>query len=177
MLKNYLFICLFVCFVTTNLMAEIIVSANGKSQKYPDGSTLNVSAARDINIEYYGVNCFIPKGEKVSLRCSDKEDGYKIYFLGNKFKNIKIGDSVLTTDKTVSFVVSHDGVINIESGSLVVKDEKDNVAILEPGNTYKVGFLSSSDVESSFVQIENQSQQQYEQMQEDIVLSPSAPRN
>lgn len=174
MLKKFLMFALLLGVATTTVFADIVVKAEGKAQSYPDGSTLNVSAARDIAIDYYGVRCFIPKGQKLSLRCSGADQNNVVFCSGKNFKNIKIGNSTIVTDKEVSFSVAQDGSLNIDSGAMVVKDNKDGIAILEQGNTYKVETgLNLSD--SVFPVKEDN--QKYEQVQKDRVLSPSAPRN
>lgn len=173
--RFFRFFAVFLFLFSTTVSADVIVDAEGKSQKYPDGSTLNIVAAKNIHIEYYGIKCFIPKGERISLRCSDKDEEHAVYFSGKEFKNIKLGDVTLTTDKVTVFVVSQDGVLRVETGTIVIRDKKGNIAILEQGNTYKVSTnIISSD---SFVPVNKNSQQQYEQVQQDIILSPSAPRN
>lgn len=175
MLKKIYFFTLFLFLFSTTILADIIVDAEGKSQKYPNGSTLNIVAAKNIYVEYYGIKCFIPKGERISLRCSDKDEANAIYCSGSRFQNIKIGDSTLTADRVVVFVVSQNGTLSVESGTVVVKDGKENIVILEQGNTYRIGVnIVPSD---AFIKVNKQSQQQYEQVQKDIVLSPSAPRN
>jgi hypothetical protein len=175
MLKKFLLFSLFLVLASTSSMASISVDAEGKAQKYPDGSTLNVSAARNLYVEYYGVKVFIPKGEKLSVRCSGVEEDKNIYCSGDKFKNIKIGDSTLSTDKPTKFSISQDGEIKVEDGNLVVKDKKDNVVILSAGNTYKVPVLALN--EDSFAAISKPNESNYEQVLKDRVLSPSAPRN
>lgn len=175
MFRFFYFFVTFLFLFSTTLFADIIVDAEGKSQKYPDGSTLNVAATKNIYVEYYGIKCFIPKGERISLRCSDKDEDYAVYFSGKKFKDIKVANTTLTTDKISVFVVSQSGVLRVEAGTIVVRDKKENIAILEQGNTYKVNInIIPLD---SFVPINKNSQQQYEQVQQDIILSPSAPRN
>lgn len=175
MLKKFLLFSLFLVLASTSSMASISVDAEGKAQKYPDGSTLNVAAARNLYVEYYGVKVFIPKGEKLSVRCSGVEEDKNIYCSGDKFKNIKIGDSTLSTDKPTKFAISQDGEIKVEEGNLVVKDKKDNIVILGAGNTYKVPVLTLN--EDSFIAVSKPSQSNYEQILKDRVLSPSAPRN
>lgn len=175
MLKKVLLFSLFLALASTSSMAAINVDAEGKTQKYPDGSTLNVSAARNLYVEYYGVRVFVPKGEKLSVRCSGVEEDKNIYCSGNKFKNIKIGDVTLSTDKQTKFAISQDGEIKLEEGSLVVKDKKDNIVILGAGNAYKVPVLAL--MEDSFITVSRPSQSNYEQILKDSVLSPSAPRN
>ena len=171
----FLVFSLLLVLTSTVSMAAIIVDAEGKSQKYPDGSTLNVSAARNLYVEYYGIRVFIPKGEKLSVRCSDAQEDNNIYCTGDRFKNIKIGDSSLSTDKQTKFVINQTGEIKVESGNLVVKDKKDNIAILGAGNSYKVSVIALT--EDSFISVSKTSQSNYEQIQKDNVLSPSAPRN
>ena len=109
------------------------------------------------------------------MRCSTSEEGHAIFCSGKNFKNIKFGESILLTDKEVSFVVSQDGSINVLSGAMVAKDKRDNVVILEKGNNYKIETplkLSES------IQPEvKDTEEEYEQVQKDRVLSPSAPRN
>lgn len=175
MLKKVLLFSLFLVLASTNSMAAISVDAEGKTQKYPDGSTLNVSAARNLYVEYYGVRVFIPKGEKLAVRCSGIEEDKNIYCSGDKFKNIKIGNISLSTDKQTKFAVSQDGEIKLEEGSLVIKDKDDNIVILESGNIYKVPVLAL--MEDSFITVSEPSQSNYEQIVKDSVLSPSAPRN
>ena len=175
MLKKFLLFSLFLLLASANSMAAIGVDAEGKTQKYPDGSTLNVSAARNLFVEYYGVRVFIPKGEKLAVRCSGIEEDKNIYCSGDKFKNIKIGSISLSTDKQTKFAISQDGEIKLEEGSLVVKDKDDNIVILDPGNVYKVPVLAL--MEDSFITVSKPSQSNYEQVLKDGVLSPSAPRN
>lgn len=175
MLKKFCLLSVLFFLCSTFVLADIIVDAEGKSQKYPDGSTLNVVAAKNIYIEYYGVKCFIPKGERLSLRCSNNEESNSVYCSGNKFKNIKIGDSTLTTDKVAVFVVSQNGVMRVETGAIVVKDNKGNIVILEQGYTYKIN--TEVNPTDSFIPVKKQSKQHYEQVQKDLILSPSAPRN
>lgn len=175
MLKKFLLFSLFVVLASTSSIAAIGIDAEGKTQKYPDGSTLNISAARNLFVEYYGVRVFVPKGETISLRCSGVEEDKNIYCSGEKFKNVKIGDNTLSTDKHTRFSISQDGEIKLEEGSLVVKDKDDNIVILEPGNVYKVPVLAL--MEDSFITVSKPSQESYEQVLKDAVLSPSAPRN
>ena len=63
MLKKLVVFSVFCFLGVTGAMADIVVDAEGKVQKYPDGSTLNVSAAKNIYTEYFGFKAFIPKGE------------------------------------------------------------------------------------------------------------------
>ena len=63
----------------------------------------------------------------------------------------------------------------MEKGSLVVKDKDENVAILSQGNTYRINMEVPSS--ESFIVMSEPSEESYEQIQKDIVLSPSAPRN
>ncbi len=175
MLKKVLLFSLFLVLTSTSSMAAINVDAEGKSQKYPDGSTLNVSAARNLYIDYYGVSVFIPKGEKLSLRCADAEEGNSVFCSGDSFKNVKIGDSILSTDKETKFVISQNGEIKIESGDLVIRDKNDNVAILGSGSAYTLPIVSL--INDSYISVSKQSESSYEQVQKDRVLSPSAPRN
>ncbi len=175
MLKKFLLFSLLLVLASTGSMAAIGVDAEGKTQKYPDGSTLNISAARNLFVEYYGVRVFVPKGEKLSLRCSGVEEDKNIYCSSDKFKNVKIGENTLSTDKKTRFAISQDGELKLEEGSLVVKDRNDNIVILEPGNVYKVPVLAL--MEDSFVTVSKPSENNYEQILKDTVLSPSAPRN
>lgn len=175
MLKKFLLFTLLFGLTVVPAMADILISADGKTQKYPDGSTLNIAAARNITVEYYGLKCFIPKGQKISLRCSGLDESNTVFCSGKNFKDIKFGESTLVTDKDVSFTISQDGTINIASGAMVAKDKQDNIVILEQGNSYKIDTpLSLSD---SMFPINKKADQQYEQVQKDRVLSPSAPRN
>ena len=175
MLKKLVLLTLLFGLTATASMADILISADGKKQKYPDGSTLNIAAARNITVEYYGLKCFIPKGQKISLRCSGVEENNVVFCSGKDFKNIKFGESTLVTDKDVSFTVSQDGTINIASGAMVAKDKKENIVILEQGNSYKLDTPLS--LSESMLPGDKGSNQQHEQVQKDRVLSPSAPRN
>ena len=175
MLRKILIFSMFLFLGVTSAVADIVVDAEGKIQKYPNGSTLNVSAAKNLYIEYYGVKVFVPKGEKISLRFSDKDEDNMIYGSGDKFNNIKIGDTALASESKTSFAVSQDGDLKVEKGSLIIKDTEENVAILSQGNSYKIEMDSSSS--DSFVPLSEPSQESYEQVQKDLVLSPSAPRN
>ncbi len=175
MLKKLVLFTLLFGLTATAAVADILINADGKSQKYPDGSTLNISAARNLTVEYYGVKCFIPKGQKISLRCSGVEENNALACSGKDFKGIKIGDATLVTDKDVSFTVSQDGTINIASGAMVAQDKNDNIVILEKGNSYKIDTPLS--LSESMLPVDKGSNQQYEQVQKDRVLSPSAPRN
>ncbi|MCR4662402.1 MAG: hypothetical protein K5622_00760 [Endomicrobiaceae bacterium] len=175
MLKKVFLFSLLLVLASTVSMAAINVDAEGKTQKYPDGSTLNVAAARNLFVEYYGVRVFVPKGEKLSLRCSAAEEDNNIFCSGNGFKNIKVGNSTLSTDKEAKFIISQNGEVKIESGSLVVRDKNDNVAILGAGSTYTIPVASLT--EDSFINVSKQFENNYEQVLKDRVLSPSAPRN
>lgn len=175
MLKKLVLFTLLFGLTATAAVADIHINADGKSQKYPDGSTLNISAARNLTVDYYGVKCFIPKGQKISLRCSGVEENNSIFCSGKDFKGIKVGDATLVTDKEVSFTVSQDGTINVASGAMVAKDKSDNIVILEKGNSYKIDTPLS--LSNSMLPVNKGSNQQYEQVQKDRVLSPSAPRN
>lgn len=167
-------VALVVC--TGSLFAEVIVNAEGKVQKYPDTSTLNVAAATDLTIEYYGVRIFIPKGEKLSVRCSDVNEENSVFCSGSKFKNIKIGNDKFSTDRNVSFVISQKGELTLEKGSMAVTDKNNNTAVLEKGKTYTVE-VSVVPADSFIPTGKITKQSQYEQMEKDIVLSPSSPRN
>ncbi len=174
-MRKIFLICAFFLACSSALMAEIIVNAEGKVQKYPDGSTLNVVAAKNLIIDYYGIKIFVPKGERLSIRCSEADESNAVYCSGENFKNIKIGSDTIYSDKPVSFVITPNGEMTVEKGNLVVTDQKGNVAILEQGNSYKVDVaLNPSD---SFVPVSVTKEEAYEQVEKDIVLSPSAPRN
>lgn len=175
MLKKLVVFSVFCFLGVTGAMADIVVDAEGKVQKYPDGSTLNVSAAKNIYTEYFGFKAFIPKGERISMRFSDKDENRMVYCSGNNFNNVKIGDTFFSTDKNTAFAISQDGNLKVEKGSLVVKDKDENVAILSQGNTYRINMEVPSS--ESFIVMSEPSEESYEQIQKDIVLSPSAPRN
>ena len=173
MKKIFLVFALFLVFVSAS-MAEIVVNAEGKVQKYPDGSTLNVVAAKNLIIDYYDIKIFVPKGERISIRCSEVDEGNSVYFSGEGFKNIKIGSNTISSDKPVSFVVTLNGDLSVQKGNLVVNDQKGNVAILEQGNNYKVDtIINPSD---TFLPVSVVETGEYEQAERDI-LSPSSPRN
>jgi hypothetical protein len=174
MKRIFLLLAFFLC-CSSALMAEIIVNAEGKVQKYPDGSTLNVVAAKNLIVDYYGINVFVPKGEKISVRCSEVDEGNAVYCSGEGFKNVKIGSDTIYSDKEVSFVVTPNGDLTVEKGNLVITNQKGNVAILEQGNTYKVDIALNP--RDSFVPVSVTKVEAYEQAEKDSVLSPSSPRN
>lgn len=175
MLKKLSFLFVISFFAVTSVTADILVNAGGKVQKYPDGSTLNVAAAKTLSFKYYGVRMLVPKGQKISLRFSDKEENYAVYCSGNSFKNIRIGDSVFFADKKTSFVVSLDGKVIVDEGSLAIKDRKDKVVVVDHGNSYAINMGKT--LKDSSPKESKPSKSSYEQIQKDIVLSPSAPRN
>ena len=176
MLKKLSFLLIIFFAALTCATADILVNAGGKVQKYPDGSTLNVAAAKTLALKYYGVRIVVPKGEKISFRFSDKEEGNVICCSGNRFKNIRIGDSVFFAEKKTSFVVSLDGKVIVDEGSLAIKDKKDNVVVVQQGDSYTNNIGKT--LKDSFPKESNKpSKSSYEQIQKDIVLSPSAPRN
>ena len=174
-MKKFFLVCLLSLICYSALTAEIIVNAEGKVQKYPDGSTLNVVAAKNLIIDYYGVKIFVPKGERLSVRCSEADEGNAVYCSGDGFKNVKIGSDTIYSDKPVSFVINPNGDLTVEKGNLVVTDQKGNVAILEQGNTYKVDVMINPD--DSLVPVSVTKAEAYEQVEKDVVLSPSSPRN
>jgi hypothetical protein len=162
---------LFLFLFLTNVYADIIVDAEGKIQQYPDGITLNIADVKNLSFEYYGIKMFVPKGEKISIRFSDEDTNYMIFCTGDSFKNIKIGNVTVYSDKPISFSVSQDGKLKVGKGSLTVKDEKDKVVVLGQGNIYELlgGALS---VEP----IINKSKKS-KKITRNSVMSPSAPRN
>lgn len=175
MLKKLSFLFVISFFAVTVATADILVNAGGKVQKYPDGSTLNVAAAKTLSFKYYGVKIVVPKGQKISLRFTDKDENNVIYCSGNNFKNIKIGDSVFFADKKTSFVVSLDGKVIVDEGSLAIKDKKDNVVVIEQSDSYTINIGKT--LKDSYPKESKPSKSSYEQIQKDVVLSPSAPRN
>ena len=175
MLKKLSFLFVISFLAVTFVNADILVNAGGKIQRYPDGSTLNVAAAKTLSLKYYGIRIVVPKGEKISLRFTDKDEGNMVYCSGNKFKNIKIGDSVFFAEKKTSFAVSLDGKITVDEGSLAIKDAKENVVVVEQGDSYTINIGKT--LKDSSPRESKPSKSSYEQIQKDNVLSPSAPRN
>ncbi len=175
MLRKLSFLLIISFIAVTCATADILVNAGGKVQKYPDGSTLNVAAAKTLAFKYYGVKLVVPKGEKISFRFSDKEEGNAVYCSGNSFKNIRVGDSVFFADKKTSFVVFPDGKVIVDEGSLAIKDKKDKVVVVEHGGSYTINIGKT--LKDSSPKESKPSKSSYEQIQKDMVLSPSAPRN
>lgn len=175
MLKKLLMFSIVFSFTVTGAIADVLVNAGGKIQRYPDGSTLNVAAAKTLSLKYYGIRIVVPKGEKISFRFTDKDEGNMVYCSGNKFKNIKIGDSVFFAEKKTSFAVSLDGKITVDEGSLAIKDSKENVVVVEQGDSYTISIGKT--LKETSPKETKSSKSSYEQIQKDNVLSPSAPRN
>jgi len=172
--------CLFTFFVFLLFVsissADILVRSESGAQKYPDGSTLNIDAVKNISIEYQNTVIFIPEGQKLSVRCSQSDENNIIFINGTDLKDIKIGSDTINTKGPVSFTIdSVTGKLYIENGDLEIIDKDGNAAILSQGGSYQLK-LDVNSAKDGFLPISLQRKTQYEQAEQDIILSPSAPR-
>jgi hypothetical protein len=155
--------------------ADILVRSESGAQKYPAGSTLNIDAVKNISVEYQNTVIFIPEGQKLSIRCAQANEDNRIFITGSDFK-IKIGAETVTVKGSSSFTIdSITGKLYVEKGDIEVADKDGNVGFYSQGSSYQLK-LDSNVVKDGFLPISLQKKSQYEQAEQDVILSPSAPR-
>lgn len=155
--------------------ADVLVRSESGAQKYPDGSTLNIDAVKNISIEYQNTVIFVPEGQKLSIRCAKANEDNRIFISGSDFK-IKIGSETINAKGNISFTIdSITGKLYVEKGDLEVADKDGNISFFSQGASYQLK-LDINSARDGFLPINLQKKSQYEQAEQDVILSPSAPR-
>ncbi len=204
-MKKFLLSLVCVCLCCAFAFADVVVVGKNKTVRYPDGTKLKIHAQEDITIIYKGTVVFVPKGESVSVRCSEASENNAVFVTSEKgFKNVQIGDKTFSSKSGASIVASKNGNVSVQTGTVSVANESGQVSIVPAGKTTKVdnkealaqataaatanevANASSSSSESPSAVAESNStdvaevannESSYEQASKDEDLSPSAPRN
>ena len=160
--------------------ASVVVKTDKGSRSYPDGSTLNIKAEKDMKISFYGVTVNVKKGEKVSLKCLIEDGEPVIYMSGDNIDNVAVNDNDFVSSKNAAMKVNAgSGDVEVLKGNFEVTDKKGSTAFLKKGSQFRVGVYQEPTVDVNRENMNDtesaEEERSYiEKIQE--TLSPSAPR-
>ncbi len=153
--------------------ASVVVKTDKGSRSYPDGSTLNIKAEKDMKISFYGVNVNVKKGEKVTLKCLIEDGEPVIYVIGDNVDNVSINNNEFVSSKGAAMKINaNDGSAEVIDGKFEATDKKGNTAFLKKGSQFKLDVYSEPTVDVN----KEQSNDTEHMEAERSILSPSAPR-
>lgn len=152
--------------------AAVFVTKDGKTTQYKNGVTLKVESTKETAVNYDGVKITVPANTAVQI-AQDKNGNITVK--GNDLSNVKIGQKVVSsTGKTVFIVSTKNNAITVKEGTLYVRDEAGKVSALKKGEVSAdtvPAFVSEAALAENTV-----AQQAVQNIAEEAVLSPSAPR-
>lgn len=171
-MKKILSIALFLLLNVSMVSAAIVVTTDQGKKSYPDGSTLNVKAEKDMNVLFYGVKMAVKKGENVSLKCLVEDGKPMVYVSGDEIKGIVVNNNTFfASTGAVMKVDGESGQVEVLKGNISVMDKKGNTAFLNKGSVYDVDMYPESMKDISVNQKDNTQEEK-----DTLMLSPSAPR-
>ncbi|MDR0952913.1 MAG: hypothetical protein LBM71_01805 [Elusimicrobiota bacterium] len=184
-----------IAFVFCACLLAGVANAAGAASKYTVGNVVQVKATDSVNVQYKGATIVIPQGNTIVVG-RDKNDSVVIQ--GENIKGVKYGNSTISSKGHSVFLVdSQTGDIKVMEGKVALTDASGktttyskNQVIKKAATTGQAAASSTeakaetttSDDETDPVVLdlallsttENSAARQ--QVAEDAVLSPSAPR-
>ena len=152
--------------------AAVFVTQDGKTTQYKDGATIETESDKEVVVNYNGVKITVPANTAVQI-AQDKNGNITVK--GNDLSNVKIGQNVVSsTGETVFVVSTKNNAITVKEGTLYVRDEAGKVSALKKGEVSAdtvPAFVSEAALAENTV-----AQQAVQNIAEEAVLSPSAPR-
>lgn len=157
--------------------ASVIVKTDKGSRSYPDGSTLNINAERDMTVSFYGVKVNVKKGEKLTLKCLVENGEPVIYVVGDNIDNVNINKNDFVSSKNAAMKINAEkGEGEVLKGNFEVTNNNGDTAFLKKGSEFSVGVFSEPTVD---VNKEKMNETSYMEQERAIIekqtLSPSAP--
>ena len=158
--------------------ASVVVKTDQGSRSYPDGSTLNIKAERDMKISFYGLTAKVKKGEKVSLKCLIEDGEPVMYVVGDNVDNFNLNKNDFVSSKSAAMKVNaQTGGVEVVNGNFEVTDKKGETAFLKKGSQFKIDVYSEPEVDVNREQMnDTDSMEEERSYLEKQTLSPSAPR-
>lgn len=173
-MKKILAVALFLMLNISLASASVVVVTDQGSKAYPDGSTLNIKAEKDMDVVFYGVKASIKKGEKVSLKCLIEDGKPMFYVSGDEIKGLTINKNVFTASSSSAMKIDvENGDVEVLKGNVNVTDKKGNTAFLKKGSIGVVDVYVEPAL--GIGEAQNLKTSNYIQAEKDV-LSPSAPR-
>ncbi|MCI7535958.1 MAG: hypothetical protein MSA71_03900 [Spirochaetes bacterium] len=131
-----------------------------------------MESTKETAVNYDGVKITVPANTAVQI-AQDKNGNITVK--GSDLSNVKIGQKVISsTGKTVFVVSTKNNAITVKEGTLYVRDEAGKVSALKKGEVSAdtvPAFVSEAALAENTV-----AQQAVQNIAEEAVLSPSAPR-
>lgn len=159
--------------------ANILVTQNGKTIQYKNGSTVKVNAPRETTVNYNNVKVTVPAG--ITVEISQAKNG-NVIVKGKNLSNVKIGDISVASDGEAVFTVNAKTAdITVNKGTLYVKDADGQFKSVKQGDSFGTRANTAAANTPAFVNeaVFNEntaSQQAVGNVIEEEVLSPSSPR-
>lgn len=160
--------------------ANVLVTQNGKTVQYKNGSAIKVNAPIATTVNYNNVTVTVPAGTVVEI--SQTKNG-NVIVKGKNLTNVKVGDISVASNGTTVFTVNPKTAdITVNQGTLYVKDASGQFKSVKQGEstgtrantaatTNTPAFVNEAVFNESTV-----SQQAVGNVIEEEVLSPSSPR-
>lgn len=158
--------------------ANILVTQNGKTTQYKNGSTIKVNAPIETTVHYNNVKVTVPAGTAVEISQAKNGD---IIVKGKNLSDVKVGDLSVTSNGTATFTINAKTAgITVNKGTLFVKDAAGRFLPVKQGDSFDPQSAAVANtpafVNEAVLNENTVSQQAVGNITEEEVLSPSSPR-
>lgn len=160
--------------------AAVVVKQGQKTTKYENGYVVRLTDGQAAEVDYDGVKISVPQGVKVLIR--QNKDG-SVRVTGKDMQGVKVNDQTFSASGMASFSVTRAGVVSVQRGTVMMLSSNGQVSSVKAGGDSQSSSTQAAAAEAETPVFVNEAlqpstvaQQAVQNVTEDKVLSPSAPR-